>query len=567
MTKKIVFLFAFVLITSAVFSQKSATKFVVKFTDKNNSPYSISNPSAYLSTRALTRRTVQNITIKTNDLPVNPAYIDSIRNTGVTIIEASKWMNCVIITNVSPTAMTKINTFPFVQQLDSVAKTKKSRTEKDKLKNGYPKNKNMQVAEDQGTKSATKEITTYNYGLGYNQIHMLCGDALHGQGFDGNEMVIAVIDAGFQNADTMKIFDSLWVNGQILGTRDFVNPGGNVFASGISTHGMMVLSTIGGNLPGQLVGTAPKAKYWLIRSEDAPTEFFIEEYNWSCSAEFADSVGADVINSSLGYTVFDDGNHDHNYGQLDGNIGIATIAADIASSKGLIVVNSAGNSGNSPWHFIGIPADGDSVLTIGAVDAFENFAAFSSFGPTSDGRIKPNVMSQGEQSAVASAWGGGVVTGNGTSFSSPIMAGMVACLWQANPTMNNMQIIHAIEQSASLFNNPNDSMGYGIPNFCLANLILSGIPIHNFDNEQLVNVFPSPFRNSIYLVFNSNDSQTVNIELLDVNGKSVYRKLNQPRNIGMNYFSINNLGDLASGIYVVRVSSKNKVFSSKVMKN
>jgi hypothetical protein len=324
---------------------------------------------------------------------------------------------------------------------------------------------------------------------------------------------------------------------------------------------------MGGNLPGQLVGTAPKANYWLLRTEDAPTEFFIEEYNWVSGAEFADSVGADVINSSLGYTVFDDGNHDHNYSQLDGNTGVATIAADIAASKGLLVVNSAGNSGAGPWHYIGIPADADSVLTIGAVDALGGFASFSSFGPTSDGRIKPNVMSQGEQSAVASSWGGGVITGNGTSFSSPIMAGMVACLWQANPSLNNMQIIQAIEQSATLYNNPNDSMGYGIPNFCIANLILSGIQIHNFDNEGVVNVFPSPFKNNIYLVFNSTDTQSVNIELLDSNGKAVYRKLNQTRNLGMNYFSIDNLSNLANGFYVVRLSSKNKIFSSKVIKN
>ncbi|NVO02057.1 MAG: S8 family peptidase [Bacteroidetes bacterium] len=566
MTKKIFFFIVFALIAGATYSQKSATKFVVKFKDKNNSPYSLSNPSAFLSAKAITRRAIQNISLKPNDLPVNPAYIDSVRNAGATVITKSKWMNCVIISNVTPTIMAKINSLPFVLQVDSVAKTNKGRG-KNEITNSTPKKKVVAVADNQGTKNTSKEITTYNYGSGYNQIHMLCGDALHSQGYDGAGMTIAVLDAGFQNADTMKVFDSLWVRGQIQGTKDFVNPGGNVFAPGISTHGMMVLSTMGGNLPGQLVGTAPKAKYWLIRTEDAPSEFFIEEYNWASGAEFADSVGADVINSSLGYTVFDDGNHNHTYGELDGNTGIATIAADLAASKGILVVNSAGNSGNSPWHFIGIPADGDSVLTIGAVDAAGSFAAFSSFGPTSDGRIKPNVMSQGEQSVVASPYGGGVVTGNGTSFSSPIMAGMVACLWQANPTLGNMQIIDAIQKSATLFNNPNDSMGYGIPNFCVANLLLSGLPIHDFDKEGVVNVFPSPFKNNIYLVFNSTDTQTVNIEMFDITGRSVYNKLNQTRNIGINYYSIDNIGNLAKGFYVVRLSSKNKVYSTKVMKD
>ena len=228
---------------------------------------------------------------------------------------------------------------------------------------------------------------------------MLNGDALHDMGYDGAGKIIAILDAGFLNANNLDAFDSLWNNGQILGTRDFVSPQNpNIFGS--HYHGTMVLSTMGANWPGQMVGTAPKADYWLIRTEDGDSECLIEELNWVSGAEFADSLGADVINSSLGYTTFDDPTLDHSYEDMDGNTTPVTIGADMAVSKGMIVVNSAGNSGGSFWQYIGAPADGDSVFSIGAVDGLGNYAYFSSTGPTYDGRMKPNVVAQGQGSTI-----------------------------------------------------------------------------------------------------------------------------------------------------------------------
>ena len=459
--KKIYLLLIITLISVISISQVAPDKYVVTFTDKNDSPYSISNPEEFLSQKALDRRTAHGIVIVENDLPVNPQYLESVAGTGVTMLNASKWFNCVTIYTTDQDALNTINGFSFVE---SVEKSGSSKAAGKKLneKPFFSKEWLSSVPESGLYKSLTAG-NSYDYGAATNQIQMLNGDVLHDMGYDGNGMTIAVLDAGFLNVDELSAFDSLWTNGQILGYMDFVEPNNpNIFNS--HTHGCMVLSTMGANLPGQMVGTAPKADYWLLRSEEDYSnnhiENLIEEYNWVSAAEFADSVGADVINSSLGYTTFDDPSQDHTYDDMDGNTTPITIGADMAVSKGMIVVNSAGNSGNSSWFYIGAPADGDSVFSIGAVDGSGNIAGFSSHGPTFDGRIKPNVVAQGSGTAIIDPGNGSVTFGGGTSFSSPITAGMVACLWQANPYKRNTEIMEAIQASGSLANEPNNQMGY-----------------------------------------------------------------------------------------------------------
>ncbi len=324
---------------------------------------------------------------------------------------------------------------------------------------------------------------------------MLNGIALHDMGYDGTGMTIAVLDAGFLHADTLRVFDSLWMNGQILGTKDFVSPQSpDIF--GAHYHGAMVLSTMGGNWPGKMVGTAPHAHYWLLRSEDGGSEYLIEELNWVSAAEFADSVGADVINSSLGYTTFDNPSQNHTYADMDGNTTPITIGADMAVSKGMIVVNSAGNDGGSSWQYIDAPADGDSVFSIGAVTASGNYASFSSTGPTYDGRIKPNVVAQGSGSTIINPYNGLVSTGSGTSFSSPITAGMVACLWSAHPNKRTTQIMDAIQQSGSLAGNPNNQLGWGIPDYLAAHNLLSQPVTYNFSLHLKV-FLGGPFNGSV----------------------------------------------------------------------
>ncbi|MEZ5083449.1 MAG: S8 family serine peptidase [Bacteroidales bacterium] len=464
-----------ILITINSFGQVAPDKYWVKFTDKNNSPFSIENPGAFLSQKAIDRRTNQGIEIVENDLPVNQTYITAVANTGATILNVSKWFNSVTVYTEDPSVITAINALAFVSSVQKISNS--SLEQGKKSKKPFFDNETINEKPVVNTMKGTSSGQSFDYGSAYNQINMLNGIALHDLGFDGTGMTIAILDAGFTNTDILSAFDSLWLNNQILGYKDFANPlNPNIFSS--HTHGTSVLSTMGANLPGEMVGTAPRANYWLLRSEDGGSEYIIEELNWASAAEFADSVGADIINSSLGYNVYDDPTQSHTWEDLDGNTAPVTIAADLAASKGILVVNSAGNEGNNSWQYVNTPADGDSVFSIGAVTGAGNYASFSSIGPTYDGRIRPNVVAQGSGSTIISAYSGDVVTGSGTSFSSPITAGMVACLWQAHPDKNNTEIMAAIEESGSLADNPTMLLGYGIPDYFAAHTLLSIPVIH-----------------------------------------------------------------------------------------
>ncbi len=564
--RKYLLLFALFFINYTCISQIAPSKYLIQFTDKNNSSYSIDNPSEYLSQKAIYRREKQGINIRQNDLPVNTEYIDSIKNTGVTILNKSKWFNAVTIYTTDSIALEKINSFSFVLKISKFQKIINKTKEKYYTKKFPADFKIINTTKKNLLNKNDKTIganQAYNYGYSYNQINMIAGNYIHNFGYKGEGMTIAILDAGFWHVDSLHAFDSLWKNNQILGVHDFVEQNGNVFDK--HYHGMMVLSLMGGNYPYKIIGTAPKANFWLLRSEDSNSEYIIEEDNWVAAAEFADSAGADIINSSLGYTIFDDSLQNHTYADMNGNTTRITTGADIAASKGIIVVNSAGNSGDSQWKYIGAPADGDSVLTVGGVDSNGIYADFSSTGPTYDGRIKPNIVAQAKETIIASPLGD-ILAGNGTSLSSPIIAGMTACLWQAHPDLTNMQIINAIEKSSSQYNNPNFLMGYGIPNFALANMILSGFNIDNFDFQNSADIFPNPFINTIYIVIYSEYTQTINIELYDIIGKKIYTEEKLLKINGYNYMSINNLEHLSKGIYFLKLSSDNKTIIKKLLK-
>jgi serine protease AprX len=539
-------------------AQLAPHKYLVKFTDKNHSPYSILYPSQFLSSKAITRRTKQNINIEYNDLPVTPVYIDSVVNTGVTLLCRSKWFNSVTIYTVDSNALNTIKSFPFVLSVDSVTTVIPAE-----------KKLNSLIADHASTILNNPEVnnekinTSYNYGYAANQITMIAGEYLHNLGFCGQGITIAIIDAGFWYVDTLPAFDSLWINNQILGTKDFVDPGGNVFRQ--HYHGMEVLSTMGANIPGQMIGTAPKANFWLLRSEDANSENIIEEYNWASAAEFADSAGADVINSSLGYNTFDGAWMDHTYADMNGRTCPASIAAVTAASKGMVLCISAGNSAQEPWHYIGTPADADSILTVGAVDASGNYALFSSTGPTYDRRIKPTVATQGEGTYVISTTGS-PLPGDGTSFSSPVLAGATACLLQAFPNASHMQVIDAIKESASQYTHPDSLLGWGIPNFAAAYALLLGVNIPHFDNGNSINIFPNPFSDIIYLLFYSSDTDVINIDIYDLRGRKVFWEQDIQRKTGYSFITLQNLNKLANGMYFIKISSSNNVFTQKIMK-
>jgi len=439
-------------------SEAQFTRYVVKFRNKGNNPYSIANPSAYLSSRSIERRTRYNIVIDSTDLPVTPDYINQVKAIpNVTILNVSKWLNQVSIQTTDPNAINSINNLPFVKSVSGIAARQ--------INSGRTKapGEEMTFA---NTKVQKVNGDYYDYGANSQmEIQMHHGEFLHNIGLRGDAMQIAMIDAGFYNYNTFKVFDSININGQVLETWDFVARESSVAED--YSHGMSCLSTIAANLPGQFVGMAPKAGFYLYRTEDVSSEYPIEEHNWVCAAERADSAGADVISSSLGYTTFDDPTLSHTYADLNGHTTMAAIGAGLAAKKGMLVFIGAGNEGSTSWHYLMTPADADSVLTVGAVGVDSIRGNFSSYGPTADGRIKPDIMSAGVKAVIESA-GNYVGYSNGTSYACPKMAGLGTCLWQAFPEFNNMTIVDAIKRSGSTANHPTDSIGYGIPDMKLA---------------------------------------------------------------------------------------------------
>ncbi len=510
----------FILVISfslGLFAQEQ--KHVVFLKNKDNNPYSLTNPSAFLTQRALNRRAKSGIAIDFKDLPVTPAYVTQIAATGAPVVYSLRWFNAVVINTNDPGILETIRGLSFVDHIDQVLVDQPDKTTG---KHGIKDVAAIlpSVVSSPMMTAKPKSTGSLSYGQAYNQAHMISVDGLHNLGFKGEGMVIAVLDAGFYHVDQIAGFDSLWANNQILGTRDFSIPGNNVFGDDMHTHGTSVLSTMGANLPGEMVGTAPHASFWLVRTEVGDYEALIEEYNWAAGAEFADSIGADVINSSLGYTTFDSPGFNHTYADLDGNTTPVTRAADLAASRGILVVNSAGNEGGSSWQYVGAPADGDSVFTIGAVDAGGNYASFSSTGPTADGRTKPDVTAQGQGTTVISGWGS-VSQGSGTSFSSPVTAGALACLWQSTLTFSAQDIRNAVRNTASKASLPDQLYGYGIPNMMNARLFLAA-PDNMVAEQTLFNLSPNPFSNAPLLQNRSNREENVDMEILSMTGQLIH---------------------------------------------
>ena len=445
-------------------SKAQSTRYVVRFKDKGTNPYQLNDPSAYLSQRAIARRNRYNIAIDSTDLPVTPRYIDSVRSAGtVTVLNVSKWLNAITIQTTDPAALARINSFPFVQSSSAVAAKKMSG--RNKFEPGQVRKLSVTHRES-GIAS-----DFFDYGSSFAQIHIHNGEFLHNIGLHGEGLQIGMLDAGFENYLTVRAFDSARANGQILETWDFVTKETSVNED--NAHGMQCLSTIAANIPGQFVGTAPKASFYLFRSEDASSEYPVEEHNWVCAAERVDSAGGDMISSSLGYNIFDAplAAQSHSYAEMNGNTTMAAIGADMAAKKGILVINSAGNEGGNSWGKIITPADGDSVLAVGAVNAAGVPAGFTSRGPSSDGQVKPDVASVGV-ATVVQLQNNTIGTSNGTSFSAPNMAGLAACLWQGFQEFNNMAIIQSLRRAGSRAANPNDTVGYGIPDVKKAMLFL-----------------------------------------------------------------------------------------------
>jgi serine protease AprX len=459
------------------------TRYIVRLKDKNGTPYSLSNPISFLSQRSIHRRTRYSITIDSTDLPVNSSYINQIKNVpNVTVLNISKWLNAVTIQTSDVNAIATINGFSFVRSSSGIAAKMRSVTNIPGQENSKI-DKNFSPPYNSNLRTEQVAANYYDYGTSsFNEIHLHNGEFLHNVGLRGQGMQIAMLDNGFNNytLSSYHAFDSVNANHQVLGTWDFV--AGEQDVSNDGNHGMSCFSTIAANIPGQFVGKAPKANFWLYQTEDNNSEQLIEEFNWACGAEKADSSGADILSSSLGYATFDSviinsvkmaNPNDHSYADMNGNTTIAVNAADLAAKKGMLVFIANGNSGNSPWHYLDTPADGDSVISVGAVNSNGVVGSFSSYGPSADGRIKPDVTSIGV-AAVLQAAGGSIAMGNGTSFACPNMAGLATCLWQGFPEFDNMKIRSALWQAGSITNIPDDRIGYGIPDMkkAFVNLLL-----------------------------------------------------------------------------------------------
>ncbi|MFN0035470.1 MAG: S8 family serine peptidase [Saprospiraceae bacterium] len=444
-------------------SAQKINKYWVEFRDKNNSPYCACRPAEFLSARALERRARASIEVLENDLPVNPGYLSQLKTKGAQIHNTSRWLNAAAVMADSATAR-RLESLPFVKAVQYLGPHLKYRNPPNR-----PAKKRAPLKSDPAILG--DEIPLWGYAGQQNELLGL--PVLHSAGHRGAGIWVAVMDGGFSNADTIPMFDSAALQGRLHPGWDFVERDAGVFEA--AHHGTSVLSVMAANLPRYFVGTAPDATYFLLKTEDTGGEFPIEEANWVAGAEWADSIGVDMINASLGYTSFNDNTLSHTYPDLDGRTAIGSRGAAMAVSKGMIVCNSAGNEGDGDWHFIGVPADAPGLIAVGAVNAERERAEFSSWGPTPDGRIKPDLVAPGDQVVVAGNVGIALGLSSGTSLASPMLVGALASLWSAFPQKTAAEILDAVFDSADQAESPDNARGYGLPEMTVAWLELGNM--------------------------------------------------------------------------------------------
>lgn len=518
----------------------SIYRYWVALTDKSGCAYTLDHPEAYLSARALERRQRQSIAVDSLDLPVSERYIQRLEALGFRVQNRSKWLNGVALFLTDTAQAAVLDTLPFVSSYTCCHHDAATLPERE--------------LEDGGSRQfAVRVDSAYSdeyYLCGASQIDQLHGRSLHRAGYEGQGLVIGVCDDGFPGADTIPMFDSLRLQGRLLAARDFVWDGGNPYS--VDGHGTAVLSTLASLVPGCYVGTAPKASYVLCRTEDYMSENPMEMYNWVSAAEYLDSLGADVITTSLGYYKFDDTTIRI---LLDGRSAPITIGAETAFSRGMLVVNAAGNNGYYHPPYLNAPADGEHVLTVGAVDIMGQVTSFSSPGPTDDGRIKPDVMALGQE-VMFSGTRGYVRSGNGTSFACPIMAGMMTCLWQRFPDWTPQQLCDTIRSWGDRADNPDNSYGYGIPDFARALGSTAAAIEEPAAVKSAFSVFPNPSHGAVRLKIESADESCMVI-VSDMAGRIVQkRSVRSGGTISL---------QLPAGIYLVTMTSSSNTFTRRVV--
>ena len=528
--KKLSFLLILLVAAMVVKAQIATNIYWVQFTDKANSPYSIDNPEEFLSARALERRARLGIAIDEYDIPVNPQYLQAVADCGAQLLNPSKWLNGVSVYTDSQSVVDAINALEFVDVVRNCPNFPEAQRDKE-----------IWLANEM--KESGKPVVNRDYyGGAHTQVYQLRVNELHDMGYDGTGVVIAVLDGGFVGTDEHSTFDNMRAEGRLLGIKDFVYGSTSVYSQ--STHGTSCLSTIGAYEPNNMVGTAPKASFYLFHTEDGAGENIVEEYNWVSGAELADSLGVDVCSTSLGYIDFDMPQWDHPFEHYDGHTAPMSRGAEVAASRGMICMNSAGNEGEGTCT-LGIPADAEHIITVGAVDGQGERAWFSSCGPTYDGRIKPDVMAMGEDTYVASGWGG-YYNGSGTSFSCPVLAGAMACLRQARPSASVQEICDAVRAAGNNANTPNSYNGYGIPDFVAALNMIEAVDEVMSENE-IVSIFPNPSKDKVHISVKE-DANLTGIKVYDNIGREIFNTMS----VSELETTLNNL---SSGVYTVNVSS------------
>lgn len=489
------------LVWAFVSVSQTANCYRIYLNNKDNSPYSIDNPLEYLSQRAIDKRARFNIPITEQDFPINPQYKQSVLslNFQVKLLAVSKWMNTMVVYCPDTLIVERILRLSFVDSILPVASysfNSKSNDAEWEVEAPIVRNTNA-VLEDE-----------IDYGDGWEQIAIHNGHRLHEDGFRGEGMLIAVLDGGYYKIETCSFYQTLVDDGRMLGRYVLVPDIAETVVPWEGMHGINVTSVMAANTSGEMVGTAPEASYVLIHTEWGGSEQLIEEDFWANGAEIADSIGADVINSSLGYHTFTEfPQANSTYEQIDGQHSIASRCATILGEKGVIVCIAAGNDGKKAWYYISRPADAFNILSVGACQTDSVIADFSSHGYTYDGRVKPDITSMGVDTYCYYS-DDYFSTSNGTSLACPVAAGLSACLWQALPEYSSSQIMQIIRESSHLYQNPNPEYGYGIPDFYKAYADHVGIEYYN---PLQISVFPNPATDKLQITNPESNIRTVRV--------------------------------------------------------
>lgn len=532
------------LILPCYLQAQEVNRYMVFFKDKEHNQFSLEQPLEFLSPAAVERRERQQIPLSPEDLPVSPLYINKVEAAGPEVFYSSRWFNAVLAEAREDQAA-KLMEIPEVLEVLLVAPGPK-------LNNAKQNTTGQRISFRQ--KKAILPENFQNTILGVPQMQE--------KGFSGQGKIIAVLDGGFTAVDQLPYFSHLFTEGKLLAQHDFTTSSSDVFR--YSTHGTKALSTISAIDSAAFIGTAPGAGLLLAVTEDVKSEYVIEEYNWLFAAEWADSAGADVISASLGYNTFDDPSMNYSYAQLDGITTVSARAAGMAAERGIVVVVSAGNSGNDAWKYIVTPADAPGIIAVGAIQENNEIARFSSRGPSADKRIKPEVVALGHRTIVADV-SGGFTTGNGTSFAAPQIAGFVASVWSAYPDLSSKELRKQILESGNRSSMPDSVYGWGVPFFPGINAAL--LYLDSQKPDKGVKIYPNPVQEGhVYLEFKEEKEGDVKVNLFSATGLQLInqQKLKETGGNGRTYgLDINHL---PKGVFFIQIIHNGSAFTQKILK-